>query len=254
MKINRAFSAAVLLPIWAAIGCTESELPTRYQLASINPDWLPTLAYPPFLEDPRAAESYRRTGLEARQQGNFDAAIAALKTAVALDPQAVSSYVILGWTQHLAGQRDEAIATLRRALEQEPEHVPALNALGIAYLVNGDLEAAIATHTEAKTLQADNEIAYYNLSLAYQRLPDLPAAIDHATRATELEPYNPHPWVALALAHWSDQAYELAQVAYQQALQLDGRYFDAYHLDHLLQAGFSQDQIQSVDEIRLDTL
>ncbi|MGF1523407.1 MAG: tetratricopeptide repeat protein [Leptolyngbyaceae cyanobacterium] len=234
-----------------SIGCTPSEQLVRLQTGLLLSDGQQALAYPSFLEDPQTAETYRQAGLEARQQEDFETAIATLKTAVALAPKAVSGYVILGWTQHLVGQHDAAIATLQQALVHDSQHVPALNALGIAYLVNGDLEAAIATHTQAKTLQTDNEIAYYNLSLAYQRLPNLAAAVDHATRATELEPYNPHPWVALALAHWSQQDNEKAQAAYQQALSLDSRYYNAFHLDHLLQAGFSSEQIQLVEAIRV---
>lgn len=249
--MNRTFIAATVLSISAGISCTQSEQLVQLQTGFLMSEGQQALAYPSFLEDPQTAEAYRQAGLEARQQEDFETAIATLKTAVALAPRAVSGYVILGWTQHLAGQQDNAIATLQQALIQDSQHVPALNALGIAYLVNGDLEDAIATHTQAKTLQADNEIAYYNLSLAYQRLPDLPAAIDHATRATELEPYNPHPWVALALAYWSQQDREKAQSAYQQALSLDGRYYDAFHLDHLLQAGFSPEQIQLVEAIRV---
>ncbi|MEO1295168.1 MAG: tetratricopeptide repeat protein [Cyanobacteria bacterium J06636_16] len=249
--MNRTFIAATVVPIFAGISCTQPEQLIRLQTGLLMSEGQQALAYPSFLEDPQTAEAYRQAGLEARQREDFETAIATLKTAVALAPKAVSGYVILGWTQHLAGQQDNAIATLQQALAQDSQHVPALNALGIAYLVNSDLEDAIATHTQAKILQADNEIAYYNLSLAYQRLPDLPAAIDHATRATELEPYNPHPWVALALAHWSQQDSEKAQTAYQQALSLDSRYDDAFHLDHLLQAGFNPEQIQLVEEIRV---
>lgn len=248
--MNHSFVVALLALICGAIGCTHGEPPLRLKSSVISPENQAALAYPVFLEAPQTAQTLRQAGLQARQQGNFDAAIATLKTSVALAPRAVSGYVLLGWTQHLAGQREDAIATLKQALVHDSEHVPALNALGIAYLVNGNLEQAIATHTQAKTLQTDNEIAYYNLSLAFQRLPDLAAAIDHAMRATELEPYNPHPWVALALAHWSNQDQNAAQRAYQEAIQLDARYFEAYHLDHLAQAGFSLKQIQMVDEIR----
>ena len=216
----------------------------------LSPNAQEQIAYPAFLVDTGRAATYRQQGLTARQQSDFEGAIAALKTAVTLAPNHVPGYVLLGWTQHLVGDRDTAIATLNEGLARDPEHVPGLNALGIAYLVNDDLEAAIATHTQAKTLQAENEIAYYNLSLAYQRLPDMSAAIAHAERATELEPYNPHPWVALALAHWSNQDFTAAQAAYRQGLQLDGRYYNAGHLENLLKAGFSVEQIGQVEEIR----
>ncbi|WP_204138837.1 tetratricopeptide repeat protein [Halomicronema sp. CCY15110] len=229
---------------------TEVRVPLRSPLV-LSPQAQEQLAYPVFLMDADGAAAYRQQGLAARQQEDFEGAIAALNTAVILDPLHVPGYVLLGWTQHLAGDRDVAIATLNQGLTRDAEHVPGLNALGIAYLVNGDLEAAIAAHTQAKTLQADNEIAYYNLSLAYQRLPDVSAAIAHAERATELEPDNPHPWVALALAHWSKPDPVAAVASYRQALQLDGRYYDAAHLENLLKAGFSPEQIEQVDEIRI---
>lgn len=244
--------ALLAMPLLSSLSsCSAAEVPTQFRAFLMAPPWQEALTYPAFLELPDVAQAYRQRGLEARQQEDFETAIASMKTAVALAPQNVSGYVLLGWTQHLAGQRQDAITTLNQGLQHDEQYVPALNALGIAYLVNGDLEAAIATHTQAKTLNPDNEIAYYNLSLAYQRLPDLAEAIAHANRATELEPYNPHPWVALALAHWSNQDFAAAQSAYSQALQLDGRYYDAYHLEHLLRAGFSATQIEQVEAIRI---
>ena len=249
MRQAVAFSLYCCTMTLGACATAKVTVPLRSPLV-LSPQAQEQLAYPVFLMDADGAATYRQQGLAARQQEDFEGAIAALKTAVVLDPTHVPGYVLLGWTQHLAGDRDVAIATLNQGLARDAEHVPSLNALGIAYLVNGDLGAAIAAHTQAKTLQADNEIAHYNLSLAYQRLPDVSAAIAHAERATELEPYNPHPWVALALAHLSNQDLAAAIANYQQASQLDRRYYDAAHLDHLLKAGFSPEQIEQVDEIR----
>ncbi|NJL87966.1 MAG: tetratricopeptide repeat protein [Leptolyngbyaceae cyanobacterium SM1_1_3] len=210
------------------------------------------LAYPPFLIDAAAADFYRQRGLEYRGRQNFERAIAALKTSVALDPYNSNGYVVLGWTEHLAGQENAAAQTLQQALQQDADTVPALNALGIVYLVSGDLQAAVKAHTRAAELQPDNEIAYYNLSLAYQRLQDYDAAIQNALKATELEPSNPHPWVALAIAYWSQQATSAAQQAYQQAIALDGRYRDRAFLAHLIKAGFSSEQVEITSEVLAD--
>jgi Flp pilus assembly protein TadD len=106
------------------------------------------------------------------------------------------------------------------------------------------------THTQAATLKPDNEIAHYNLSLAYQRLGQSEQAIAAAQTATELEPGNPHPWVALALAYWSADNQAPAIANYRQALSLDGRYTSRTYLDHLEQAGFSQEQIETTEAIR----
>ena len=240
----------VLLLALAGLGSSCQPEPTVQFAAEIAPALAQApLAYPPFLIDTATANLYRQRGLEYRDRDDLVRAIAALKTSVALDPTNPNGYVVLGWTEHLAGQAAAAAESLQQALRQESENVPALNALGIVYLVSGDLQAAVSTHTRAAELKPDNEIAYYNLSLAYQRLEDYAAAIANAQQATELEPYNPHPWVALAIAHWSDQSPAAAQQAYQQAIALDGRYRDRVFLDHLIEAGFSPEQVELTAEI-----
>ena len=156
----------------------------------------------------------------------------------------------MGWTLHLAGREPDAIQQLKQVLTQQPTDVPALNALGIVYLVSGDLTAAVQTHQTAVALQPDNEIGYFNLSLAYQRLQRHQEAIAAAQRATQLGPENPHPWLALAIAHWSNSGTALAQVAYTRAIRLDARYGNAARLERLKFAAFSQDQIQLAETIR----
>lgn len=204
------------------------------------------LAYPAFLVQPATADRYRQQGLNYRQQGDLERALATLTLAAALDPRNPNGYVILGWTQHLAGQRSAAIASLQRALDQSPDSVPALNALGIVYLVSGDLAAAVSTHNRAIALQPDNEIAHYNLCLAHHRQAQWDQAIHHGQRATQLEPANPHPWVALALAYSAAGDGVRARASYDQALVLDGGYGQRSYLDHLEQAGFSGEQIRAI--------
>ncbi|MEM9566945.1 MAG: tetratricopeptide repeat protein [Cyanobacteria bacterium P01_E01_bin.34] len=198
-----------------------------------------------------AAAQYRQLGLELRSQGQLDEAIAAFQQGVTLDPTNLDGQVILGWTLHLAGQRDAAIESLQAALTVDETFVPALNALGIVYLVSGHLSDAKLTHLQAVELQPDNEIAQYNLSLTYQRLEEFDSAVAHAIRATELEPDNPHPWVALAIALRSRQESEQASRAYARAVQLDARYGNSAYLSHLAQAGFSPEQIQLSDRVRM---
>lgn len=121
---------------------------------------------------------------------------------------------------------------------------------GGADLVNGQLDKAVETHARAVALQPDNEIGYYNLSLAYHRLERYGDAIASAQRAADLEPSNPHALVALALAHWDNQDTAAAQRAYQKAIDLDPGYLEAWHLEHLQQAGFSPEQIETTETVR----
>lgn len=195
------------------------------------------------------AADYRALGLRYRQQGQLDAAIAALTQAVALEPNNLDGRITLGWTQHLAAQSQAAAQTLTAVAWADPYKVQAFNALGIVYLVSGDLALAIASHAWALLLKPDNEIAYYNLSLACQRIQSYDWAIVMAMRAAELEPTNPHPLIALALAHWSRGDRIAAQTTYAQALVLDDRYGDLEFLNYLAEAGFSADQIEMTQQI-----
>ncbi|MEP0904088.1 tetratricopeptide repeat protein [Leptolyngbya subtilissima ST-M1] len=228
----------------------QREAAVPWQPTTLSPEALDNLALPTFLVDGATAARYRQEGLAFRQQGDMERAIATLKIAAALDPRNPEGQVLLGWTQHLAGFAAPAVDALQTALSYSPEHIPALNALGIVYLVDGQLEAAVETHTRAAELEPGNEIAHYNLSLAYQRLGQGEQAITAAQTATELEPDNPHPWVALALAYWSAGNNTEAIANYRQALSLDNRYTGRAYLDHLEQAGFSQEQIEMTNAIR----
>ncbi|MBE9113984.1 tetratricopeptide repeat protein [Nodosilinea sp. LEGE 07298] len=247
--MGKVFGWLLCIALALVAGC-QREAAVLWQKTTLSLETLENLAYPSFLMDAQTASRYRQEGLAFRQQGDFERAIATLKIATALNPRNPEGQVLLGWTQHLAGYPTPAIDALQTALTHNPEYVPALNALGIVYLVDGQLEAAVDTHTLAASLEQNNEIAHYNLSLAYQRLGQTEQALAQAIIATELEPGNPHPWVALALAHWSAKDNAEAIANYRQALTLDGRYTSQDYLDHLEQAGFSPEQIESTEAIR----
>jgi len=194
------------------------------------------------------AEEYRQQGLNYRQQEKYPEAIASLQKAVDLEPKNVAGRVILGWTQHRAGQEEAATKTLVENFYRQPFDVQNLNALGIVHLVSGRLSESVAAHSWAIALKPNNEIAYYNLSLAMERLGQYEWAVSNAIEASKLEPTNPHPLIALAIAHWKENRSQ-ALTAFQQAINLDGRYKDIKFLDYLQEAGFSPEQIQTSKQI-----
>ncbi|MGB3614826.1 MAG: tetratricopeptide repeat protein [Elainellaceae cyanobacterium] len=198
---------------------------------------LPTAAVP------QTAAQYRQQGLDYRNQGRFDEAIAVLEQSVALEPDHQGGRVILGWTQHLADQGEPAAQTLTQAFYVDPFDVPTLNALGIVKLVQGNLGSAVTSHLWAAHLNPDNEVAYFNLSLAAQRMQLYDWAIATAVRAAELEPYNPHPLIAEAVALWSQGRQNEAQQSYRKALSLSPRYGTVELGFYLEQAAFSPEQI-----------
>lgn len=197
----------------------------------------------------KSAAEYRLLGLQYRNQGRYNQAIAAMKKSVELEPKNISGIVNLGWTLHLAGKQGEAAQSLWKAIYQKPSYIPAYNALGIVYLVDGNLPAAVLTHSWAGFLKPENEIAFYNLSLALHRLEIYPLAIKTANHAAQLEPLNPHPLVAAAISYWDSDDKNVAQQVYRQAIKLDARYTQTNFLNHLKKAAFNQEQISRSKEI-----
>ncbi|MEO0684718.1 MAG: tetratricopeptide repeat protein [Cyanobacteria bacterium J06649_11] len=199
----------------------------------------------------KTSSEYRLLGLQYRQQGKYDEAIAAMEKSVELEPENIPGRVNLGWTFHLAGKETEAAKSLWQAIYLKPAFVPAYNALGIVYLVDGNLPAAALIHSWAAFLKSDNEIAFYNLSLTLNQLEIYSLAIKTANHAAKLEPNNPHPVIAAAISYWDSDDKNLAQQVYRQAIKLDTRYTQVAFLNHLKKAAFTEQQINITEEILL---
>ncbi len=253
IKFGRTYKAYytllffVIIPV--CISCqNNTQSPSVESSPVIVPSPTPTIK-PISPEDKKKSATLRQMGLQYRQQRQIQKAINSLEESVKLDPQNLSGLVVLGWTYHLNQQGDRATETLQNALKVDKNHVPALNALGIVYLVNNDLDKAVEIHNKAIHLKPDNEIAHYNLSLAYHRVQQPEQAEIHGKKATELEPNNPHPWVALALVYQQKDDLKSAKNTYKKAISLDSRYRQIEFLNHLEQAGFSNEQIKETKNI-----
>ena len=231
------------------LGCSHEEPKAIAPSPPPPPTASPPPAPSPSPKELKAAQELRQSGLDYRRQGRYSEAVTALEESVALDPQNLSGRVILGWTLHLAGREQEATAALEQAIAKDSRNVEALNALGIVYLVSGNLDSAVATHTQAVDLDPNNDIGYYNLSLAHHCLQQYDQAIAQGKQAATLEPGNPHHWVALAISYWDKGEAAIAQQTYQKAVNLDPRYRSREFLTHLKQAGFSLEQIQTVEQV-----
>lgn len=249
-KVDYLLLLSVIIPL--SISCqhnpSSSSIESSPEIISSPTPPIPVVS----AEDKKKAANLRQIGLQYRQQGQIEKAINSLQESVNLDPQNLSGLVVLGWTYHLNQQGNRATETLKNALKVDKNHVPALNALGIVYLVNNDLDKAVEIHNKAIDLKPDNEIAHYNLSLAYHRLQQPEQAEIHGEKATELEPNNPHSWVALALVYQQKSDLNLAIKTYKKAMVLDSRYGQIEFLNHLEQAGFSQEQIEKTKNILMN--
>jgi tetratricopeptide (TPR) repeat protein len=89
-----------------------------------------------------SAASDLKSGIEARQRGDLNTAIAEFRRALAAHPENLEAHIDLGEALAAAGQPDAAIEEERRALEIAPGNMQAHLNLGSAYYKRGDLSHA----------------------------------------------------------------------------------------------------------------
>jgi tetratricopeptide (TPR) repeat protein len=81
------------------------------------------------------------------------------------------------------GEFDNAIAKLKSVLEQDPAHFDAQLALGMAYYRKGDYATAIAEGRKAEKLKPHEQLVHTNLSLFYMKAGDKTTAEHHGMQA-----------------------------------------------------------------------
>jgi len=91
--------------------------------------------------------SYLALGLAMVQKHGHDAAVAALREAIAQQPNDADAHTYLGLGLGLAGAADEGITSIEYALRLNPQFVngPYLNLLGFMQLLAGRYDAAVAS-------------------------------------------------------------------------------------------------------------
>jgi len=157
---------------------------------------------------PAEAAQHLRQGLDARKQGQLDAAIVEFQKATALDPNLSEAFVNLGETYMEKHDYGAAIAPLKRALELKPDLEPAHQLLGYALLAQGYAAEAIP-HLE----RAGEKGA---LGIAEIDAGQLPEAVAHLNAALAERPNDLDLLYYLGRASGllSKQAIDTLQAAY----------------------------------------
>src|SRR5215510_8180741 len=81
------------------------------------------------------------------------------------------------------GNYNGAIARLKSVLESDPQHFDAQLALGMAHYRKGDYAAAIAEGHKAEQLRPKEQLVHTNLSLFYMKAGDKQKAEHHGLQA-----------------------------------------------------------------------
>ncbi|MCS7080622.1 MAG: AAA family ATPase [Chloracidobacterium sp.] len=150
-------------------------------------------------------------GNEYLQQGDYAAAIAAYREAIAHDPYARAYprergiiHANLAYALSLAGDLTAACEAYQAAIRLEPRRATYHNELGDVLFRLEDWSAALAAYQRAAQAETFLRVypeapglIQYNLGLTYSRLGDVEAARRHLAEAVRREPNNPNYRAAL---------------------------------------------------------
>jgi spermidine synthase len=184
------------------------------------------------LVDPHLA-----AGIDRLRRGQYEAAVAALATAVTEQPASPSAHFLLGEGYRGMGLCRPAVVAFREAVRQDAGLAAAWHGIGRCLLRESDLDDAERALREAIRLDPLDAAARNNLGTVRLRAGDLDAAERLFRDALGADPglSAAHANLGLVLARRGDPA--AARDAYRAALDLDPLNLDAlYNLAAALKA------------------
>jgi Flp pilus assembly protein TadD len=193
------------------------------EFVNIPPDGLAKIEVP-------AAEFYARfdRAWELIQKGEYEAAIAAWRSALELNPDDARANNNLGFALARQGRLAESIACWERALkanDQIPEVrqnlVGALENLGVEWLRKGDVDEAMPHLRRAAELDPQDAAGQYNLGLALLRKSRFDEAIERFQKALALDPKDAQTHNDLAVALAQRRRFEEAAAHFREAIGID---------------------------------
>jgi tetratricopeptide (TPR) repeat protein len=104
------------------------------------------------------------------QEGNMAGAEEMLRKALAIDPELAKTHFFLGTALKSLGQYDEALAHLRTAASKYPRDRVVLNQLGRVLFLKRQYEPAVDALTRVLAIDPEDLQAHYNLMLCYRGL------------------------------------------------------------------------------------
>jgi tetratricopeptide (TPR) repeat protein len=185
----------------------------------------------PTTVDPQAAQQFVQSGTQSMQQGQYQAAIKSFDEALRLNPNDDKTYINRGYARHRVGDLNGAIADYNQAIELNGNSAEAFNNRSHVRFDQGQFDNSVKDASRALELNANLPEANVNLGNAFFAQGDLDRAAQQfqsvlqsaASSQTKSRAHNNRGNIFLA----RNQVTE-AGGAYDQAIQLDPQYADAF--------------------------
>lgn len=176
----------------------------------------------------RVANDQLQKAIFAKDNGNTQQAILALKQATKANPKLVPAHEMLGNLYKDTGDFDKAGQEYETLSQLQPKVASHSYNLALMEHLLGRLQRASEAYLKAIKLEPKNADAHMNLGLVYLAIGDQSKSIEHLQQAAELNPTSIDAWTNLGVALDDHGEPANAEKAYRKALELDGNRYNVF--------------------------
>lgn len=172
--------------------------------------------------------AYYNRGYAYMKLNNIKFAISDFKEAVSMNDSLKEAYLNLGKCYSKSHQEELAIEAYNNALKIDPEYSSAFYNMGISYEDLGNLEKAILNYDKAIDLNPDRSSFYFNRAIIREKQQDPAAAILDYSKIVELGKADAGVYFSIGFNHLNLGQKELALRAFNNSIDRDSTFYDAY--------------------------
>ncbi len=172
-------------------------------------------------------ETYYYYGLALYKTGSVQKAEENLKKALAQDDEGIDAMITLGNLYSEQKKYDEANSLFKKGLKVEPDNINLMIAQANNLSIQGKIDDAIVVLTRATSVSKENPKVYVGLGDAYKIRGSFKLAADYYKKAIALKKI-PSAYTGLADCYAKQRKYNEAIIEYDNAINLDPNFADAY--------------------------
>ncbi len=139
----------------------------------------------------KEAEAGVKAGADKLRQGDYDGALAALKTVLDKNPEDPNAQYLSGMVYLRKGMIPEASAAFLKVTELSPKFAAAHYQLGVCYQRQGEPDKALESYQKAIDLEPSNSDVLYNTGLVLFGLGRIDEALPRFEQALAVRPDDP---------------------------------------------------------------
>jgi tetratricopeptide (TPR) repeat protein len=139
----------------------------------------------------KEAEAGVKAGADKFRQGDYDGALAELKTVLDKNPQDANALYLTGMAYLRKSMIPEAQAAFLKVTELSPKFAAAHYQLGVCYQRQGESAKALAAYEQAMALDPSNSDVAYNIGLILFGLGRIDEALPRFEQALTVRPEDP---------------------------------------------------------------